>query len=206
MTPALVRPQASVTGPDATLADFSAELTQRAELGHAPAVDGVTLDIAAGDGRFGQYMAEVTTAQALKHDLRGNGNTRLIYSNATSGVTVNMAAGTVATDSAIRVRVDAIGDDLQAHLDRAERIHDVDEPLAEVLRVALEVDELVRMHRREVVEDRSTASRLDVDAIDAVDPEEAPVLLLLTRRADGARDTVADPEPGLPPTIKTLPS
>jgi DNA helicase-2/ATP-dependent DNA helicase PcrA len=29
--------------PDATLADFSAELTQRAELGHAPAVDGVTL-------------------------------------------------------------------------------------------------------------------------------------------------------------------
>jgi DNA helicase-2/ATP-dependent DNA helicase PcrA len=31
------------TRPEATLADFSAELTQRAELGHAPAVDGVTL-------------------------------------------------------------------------------------------------------------------------------------------------------------------
>ena len=30
-------------GPEATLADFSAELTMRAELGHAPAVDGVTL-------------------------------------------------------------------------------------------------------------------------------------------------------------------
>ena len=29
--------------PEVTLADFSAELTQRAELGHAPAVDGVTL-------------------------------------------------------------------------------------------------------------------------------------------------------------------
>jgi ATP-dependent DNA helicase UvrD/PcrA len=29
--------------PESTLADFSAELTQRAELGHAPAVDGVTL-------------------------------------------------------------------------------------------------------------------------------------------------------------------
>src|SRR5271166_6370330 len=29
--------------PEATLIDFSAELTQRAELGHAPAVDGVTL-------------------------------------------------------------------------------------------------------------------------------------------------------------------
>jgi DNA helicase-2/ATP-dependent DNA helicase PcrA len=29
--------------PGATLGDFSAELTQRAELGHAPAVDGVTL-------------------------------------------------------------------------------------------------------------------------------------------------------------------
>jgi DNA helicase-2/ATP-dependent DNA helicase PcrA len=31
------------TRPDATLGDFSAELTQRAELGHAPAVDAVTL-------------------------------------------------------------------------------------------------------------------------------------------------------------------
>ena len=31
------------TRPQATLADFSAELTQRSELGHAPAVDGVTL-------------------------------------------------------------------------------------------------------------------------------------------------------------------
>ncbi|MBV9207949.1 MAG: ATP-dependent helicase [Actinobacteria bacterium] len=31
------------TRPEATLTDFSAELTQRAELGHAPAVDGVTL-------------------------------------------------------------------------------------------------------------------------------------------------------------------
>jgi DNA helicase II / ATP-dependent DNA helicase PcrA len=31
------------TRPQATLADFSAELTERAELGHAPAVDGVTL-------------------------------------------------------------------------------------------------------------------------------------------------------------------
>jgi len=29
--------------PEATLAHFSAELTQRADLGHAPAVDGVTL-------------------------------------------------------------------------------------------------------------------------------------------------------------------
>ncbi len=29
--------------PEATLSDFSAELTQRAELGHAPAIDGVTL-------------------------------------------------------------------------------------------------------------------------------------------------------------------
>jgi DNA helicase-2/ATP-dependent DNA helicase PcrA len=29
--------------PEATLADFSAELTLRADLGHAPAVDGVTL-------------------------------------------------------------------------------------------------------------------------------------------------------------------
>ena len=32
-----------IARPDATLGDFSAELTMRAELGHAPAVDGVTL-------------------------------------------------------------------------------------------------------------------------------------------------------------------
>src|SRR5206468_7478695 len=31
------------TSPEATLTDFSAELTMRADLGHAPAVDGVTL-------------------------------------------------------------------------------------------------------------------------------------------------------------------
>ena len=31
------------TRPQATLADFSSELTERSELGHAPAVDGVTL-------------------------------------------------------------------------------------------------------------------------------------------------------------------
>ena len=31
------------TRPGATLGDFAAELTQRADLGHAPAVDGVTL-------------------------------------------------------------------------------------------------------------------------------------------------------------------
>ena len=48
------------------------------------------------------------------------------------------------------------------------------------------------MDRREVVEDRPAAGRLDVDAVDRVDAEEAPVLLLLARGADGARHAIAD--------------
>ena len=103
------------------------------------------------------------------------------------------------------VRGDAVGHGLQEHrlaglrradderaLALADRVDQVDHPLAEVLGVALEVDQLVRVDRRQVVEDRPAASRLDVDAVDRVDPEEAPVLLLLARGADGARDAVAD--------------
>ena len=51
---------------------------------------------------------------------------------------------------------------------------------------------LVGVDRRQVVEDRPAAGGLDVDAVDRVDPEQAPVLLLLARGAHGARDAIAD--------------
>ena len=105
------------------------------------------------------------------------------------------------------VRADAVGDVLEEHrlaglrraddqgaLALADRVDEVDQPLAEVLRVALEVDQLVRVDRGQVAEDRPAAGRLDVDAVDRVDPEHAPVLLGLARGADGAADAVADPE------------
>ena len=46
-----------------------------------------------------------------------------------------------------------------------------------------------------VAEMGATTGRIRVHAVDRVDPEEAPVLLGLARRADGARDAVADPQP-----------
>ena len=48
------------------------------------------------------------------------------------------------------------------------------------------------MDGRQVVEDRPPSGGLDVDAVDGVDAEQAPVLLLLARRAHGARDAIAD--------------
>ena len=50
------------------------------------------------------------------------------------------------------------------------------------------------MDRRQVVEDRTALRGLDVDAVDRVDPEEAPVLLLLARGANRTRDAIADAE------------
>ena len=105
------------------------------------------------------------------------------------------------------VRADAVGDVLEQHrlaglrraddqgaLALAERVDEVDQPLAEVLRVALEVDQLVRVDRGQVAEDGPAAGGLDVDAVDRVDAEHAPVLLGVARGADGAADAVADPE------------
>ena len=54
--------------------------------------------------------------------------------------------------------------------------------------------QLVGVDRGQVVEDGSAAGGLDVDAVDGVDAEQAPVLLLLARGAHGARDAVADAE------------
>ena len=103
------------------------------------------------------------------------------------------------------VGADAVGDLLEEHrlaglrraddegaLALAERVDQVDQALAEVLGIGLEVDQLVRVDRGQVTEDRPATGRLGVDAVDRVDPEHAPVLLGLARRADGARDAVAD--------------
>ena len=75
-----------------------------------------------------------------------------------------------------------------------ERVDEVDEPLAQVLRVRLEVDQLDRVDRRQVPEVRAAAGGVGVDAVDAVDADQAPELLALARRADGAGDAVADAE------------
>ena len=106
------------------------------------------------------------------------------------------------------VGADAVGDVLEEHrlaglrraddqgaLALAERVDDVDQPLAEVLGVALEVDQLVRVDRGQVAEDGPAAGGLDVDAVDRVDAEHPPVLLGVARGADRAADAVADPEP-----------
>ena len=76
-----------------------------------------------------------------------------------------------------------------------ERVDEVDEPLAQVLRVRLEVDQLDRVDRRQVPEVRAAAGGVGVDAVDAVDADQAPELLALARRADRAGDAVADAEP-----------
>ena len=103
------------------------------------------------------------------------------------------------------VGADAVGDALEQHrlaglgradderaLALAERVDEVDQALAEVLRVRLEVDQLDRVDRGQVPEVRAAAGGLGVDAVDGVDAEQAPVLLALARGAHGAGDAVAD--------------
>ena len=103
------------------------------------------------------------------------------------------------------VGADAVRDALEQHrlaglgrahderaLPLAERVDEVDQPLAEVLRIRLEVDQLDRVDRRQVVEERPAAGGVRVDAVDAVDADEAPELLALARRAHRAGDAVAD--------------
>ncbi len=51
------------------------------------------------------------------------------------------------------------------------------------------------MDRGQVTEDGTRPGGVGVDAVDRIDPEHAPVLLGLARRADGARHAVADAEP-----------
>ena len=103
------------------------------------------------------------------------------------------------------VGADAVGDVLEQHrlaglgraddqgaLALADRVDEVDQALAQVLRVRLEVDQLVRVDRGQVPEDGATTGGLGIDAVDGVDPEHAPVLLRLAGGADGSGDAVAD--------------
>ena len=109
------------------------------------------------------------------------------------------------------VRADAVRDVLQEHrlaglrraddqgaLALAERVDDVDQALAEVLRVVLEVDQLVGVDRGQVAEHRPAAGRVRIDAVDRIDPEHPPVLLVLAGGADCAADAIADPEAEAP--------
>jgi predicted naringenin-chalcone synthase len=48
--------------------------------------------------------------------------------------------------------------------------------------------------RGQVPEDRPISGGLDIDAVDRVDPEHAPVLLAVARCSDGAADAVTDAE------------
>src|SRR5437867_271163 len=102
---------------------------------------------------------------------------------------------------------DAVGDVLQElrlpgfwrrHDERAlavtEGIHEVDEALAEVRAVDLEIEHLVRKDRHEVLEDRPAFCLLWVDAVHRLDAQQAEVLLAVLRRAGLAGDEVARSE------------
>ena len=103
------------------------------------------------------------------------------------------------------VGADPVGDLLEEHrlaglgraddegaLALAQRVDQVDQPLAQVLRVRFEIDQLVGMDRRQIGEDRAATGGVGVDPVDAVDPKHAPVLLGLARGAHGAGDAVTD--------------
>ena len=106
---------------------------------------------------------------------------------------------------------DAVGDRLEQHrlaglrradderaLALADRIDEVDEPLAQVLGVRLEVDELDGVDRGQGVEVRPAPGGLRIDPVDRVDAHEAPVLLAVLGRARDARDPVAGAQPEAP--------
>ena len=80
-------------------------------------------------------------------------------------------------------------------LAEAEGIHEVDEPLAEVRALDLEVEHLVGEDGRERFEVRSAFRDLGVDAVHGLDAQEAEVLLVVLRRSGLAGDVVAGAEP-----------
>ena len=84
------------------------------------------------------------------------------------------------------------GDHDERALALADRVDEIDQPLAQILRIGLEVDQLVRVDRRQVVEVRPATSGLDVDAVHGLDPQQAAVLLAFDRRTGGAADAIPD--------------
>ena len=79
----------------------------------------------------------------------------------------------------------------ESTLSEAERVHEVDEALAEVRTLDLEVEHLVREDRCEVLEVRSALRDLGVHAVHGLDAEQREVLLVVLRRSRLAGDEVA---------------
>ena len=99
---------------------------------------------------------------------------------------------------------DAVGDALEQHrlaglgradderaLALADGVDEVDQALAEVLGVRLEVDELDGVDGRQGIEVRPALGGLGIDAVDRLDAQQAPVLLAFLGRAADARHAVA---------------
>jgi len=85
------------------------------------------------------------------------------------------------------------GDD-QGALALADGDEDVHDPRGEVLRVAFELELLVGVQRREVVEEDLVARLLGPLEVDGVDLQEGEVFLPFLRRPHFAGDGVAGPE------------
>ena len=79
----------------------------------------------------------------------------------------------------------------QPALPLADRRNQVDEPLGEVLLIGLEVEHVVREDRDQGVEVWPPLGGLRVDAVDRVDAEQAPILLLVLGRSRLAGHLVA---------------
>jgi hypothetical protein len=79
----------------------------------------------------------------------------------------------------------------QAALALADWADQVDEALGQILLVRLDVEHLVGEDRDQRVEVRPALGDLGLDAVDGVDPQHAPVLLLILGRAGLPGDPVA---------------
>src|SRR5207245_5976067 len=75
-----------------------------------------------------------------------------------------------------------------------ERVYQVDEALAEVRAVGLEVEHLIGEDRHEVLEDRPALGLLGVDAVHSFDAQKAEVLLAVLRRARRTCHEVSGPK------------
>src|SRR6185503_8565177 len=76
----------------------------------------------------------------------------------------------------------------------AEGIHEVDESLAEVRGVDLQIEHLVREDGHEVLEHGTALGLLGIDAVHGLDAQEAEVLLAVLRWSGLAGHEVAGPK------------
>ncbi len=110
-------------------------------------------------------------------------------------VDVGMVPGDAVRDVLEQLRLAGLG---RRHDERAlaiaEGVHQVDEALAEVRAVDLEVEHLVREDRHEVLEHRPALGLLRVDAVHGLDAQKAEVLLGVFRGSRLAGHEVAGPK------------